>query len=218
MDLSLTIQQYFSKSSLFYFVVSSKCGMDLCDVAVLCHCGQTEHLTPFGLNKSIIICKFSSFHLDTLRHLIQTKIVRIKIRTVLSFFTVILVWRLENQVKHGWLELSRAAAGECSRTLHCDWKGDWPGLIWEKVIFNKINVNVFIDCQIWLYYLRKFLPQLQFQCWLMSSWGTYCKDLTSVHLSTSSAGLADCPLYLPHLGAGRSSWRGLGWWAVWLHL
>lgn len=66
MDLSLTIQQYFSKSSLFYFVVSSKCGMDLSDVTVLCHCGQTDYLTFFGLNKSIIICKFLSRHLDTL--------------------------------------------------------------------------------------------------------------------------------------------------------
>lgn len=32
--------------------------------------------------------------------------------------------RLENWEKHGWLEFSRATAGECSRTLHCDWKGD----------------------------------------------------------------------------------------------
>lgn len=76
MDVSLTIQQYFSKSSLFCFVLSSKSGMDLCDVTVLYHCGQTGYLTPFGLNSSIIICKFLSFHLVTLHQPIQTKIVR----------------------------------------------------------------------------------------------------------------------------------------------
>lgn len=80
MDLSLTIQQYFSKYSLFCFVVSSKAGMDLCDVTVLCHCGQTGYLTPFVLDKSIIVWKFSSFHLDTLQRLSQTKIVRMWLR------------------------------------------------------------------------------------------------------------------------------------------
>lgn len=39
MDLSLTIQQYFSKSSLFCLVVSSKSGMDWCDITVLHYCG-----------------------------------------------------------------------------------------------------------------------------------------------------------------------------------
>lgn len=66
MDLLLTIQQYFSKFSLFCFVVSSKSGMDLCNVTVLYHCGQTGHLTPFGLNKSISTCKFLLVHIDTL--------------------------------------------------------------------------------------------------------------------------------------------------------
>lgn len=63
MDLSLTIQQYFSKSFLFCFVIRSQSGMDSCDVTVLGHCGQTVSFTSFGLTKYVIHSKneFLSF-------------------------------------------------------------------------------------------------------------------------------------------------------------